>query len=57
MLHTRLRSQKAAELVENVRNGLADLMRRRNTHELKQLLGRMDEDWPLGRSGGSALLC
>ena len=45
----RLRNQKAAELVENVRDGLAELMRRRSTKELKQLLGQMDEDWPLGR--------
>ncbi|CAK9037199.1 unnamed protein product [Durusdinium trenchii] len=45
VLHMRLRSQKAADLVGNVKHALTDLMRRRNTLKLKRELSKMDHYW------------
>eukprot|EP00434_Breviolum_minutum_P038780 symbB.v1.2.034415.t1/scaffold4432.1/size39741/5 len=45
VLHMRLRSQKAANLVGNVRHALTDLMRHKNAAKLKTQLGKMDHHW------------
>lgn len=45
VLHMRLRSQKATNLVRSVRQSLGDLMRRRHTSKLKQELAKLDQHW------------
>eukprot|EP00438_Fugacium_kawagutii_P006314 Skav234967 [mRNA] locus=scaffold943:519502:520950:+ [translate_table: standard] len=45
VLHMRLRSQKAANLVGNVKHALSDVMRHRNSRKLKAQLEKMDEHW------------
>lgn len=45
VLHMHLRSQKAANMVGNVRHALTDLMRRHNSTKLKTELGKMDDHW------------